>query len=85
MLLLDVFDYGTAPFRALNTEFRSRVIEEAAAAGADLVFSLVPHHVDPRTGRTRRAAARAVAAPGHRQHRPLTGGDGGADTGMAGY
>lgn len=40
-LLLEVFDYGTPPFRALNTEIRTRVIEEAAAAGTDLVFTFV--------------------------------------------
>ena len=40
-LLLEVFDYGTPPFRTLNTEIRSRVIEEAAAAGTDLVFTFV--------------------------------------------
>lgn len=40
-MLLDVFDYGTPPFRTLNTEIRSRVIEEAAASGADLVFTFV--------------------------------------------
>lgn len=40
-LLLDVFDYGTLPFRTLNTEIRRRVIEEAAAAGTDLVFTFV--------------------------------------------
>ena len=40
-LLLDVFDYGTPPFRTLNSEFRHRMIEEAAAAGTDLVFTYV--------------------------------------------
>jgi hypothetical protein len=40
-MLLDVFDYGTPPFRTLNTEIRSRVIEEAAASGTDLVFTFV--------------------------------------------
>jgi len=40
-LLLDVFDYGTPPFRTLNGEFRRRVIEEAATAGTDLVFTFV--------------------------------------------
>ena len=40
-MLLDVFDYGTPPFRTLNTEIRSRVIEEAAATGTDLVFTFV--------------------------------------------
>ncbi|GAA1933931.1 AAA family ATPase [Nocardioides hwasunensis] len=40
-MLLDVFDYGTPPFRTLNTEIRTRVIEEAAASGADLVFTFV--------------------------------------------
>ena len=40
-LLLDVFDYGTPPFRTLNGEFRRRIIEEAADAGTDLVFTFV--------------------------------------------
>ena len=40
-MLLDVFDYGTPPFRTLNAEIRSRVMEEAAAAGTDLVFTFV--------------------------------------------
>src|SRR5512138_2453114 len=30
--LLEVFDYGTEPFKRLLGEFRGRVIEEAAAA-----------------------------------------------------
>ena len=40
-LLLDVFDYGTPPFKTLNSEFRRRIIEEAAQAGTDLVFTFV--------------------------------------------
>jgi hypothetical protein len=40
-LLLDVFDHGTPAFRTLNGEFRRRVVEEAAAAGTDLVFTFV--------------------------------------------
>jgi hypothetical protein len=40
-MLLDVFDYGTPPFRTLNAEIRRRVVEEAAAAGTDLVFTFV--------------------------------------------
>ena len=40
-LLLDVFDYGTPAFRTLNTEFRRRVLEEAAASGTDLIFTFV--------------------------------------------
>lgn len=40
-LLLDVFDYGTPPFSRLNSEFRRRIIEEAADAGTDLVFTFV--------------------------------------------
>ncbi|CUR57408.1 conserved hypothetical protein [metagenome] len=40
-MLLDVFDYGTPPFRTLNTEIRTRVIEEAAATDTDLVFTFV--------------------------------------------
>lgn len=40
-MLLDVFDYGTPAFTTLNSEFRRRVMEEAAASGADLVFTYV--------------------------------------------
>lgn len=39
--VLEVFDYGTEPFRRLLGEFRGRVIEEAAAAGTDLVLTYV--------------------------------------------
>ncbi|MDO5676729.1 MAG: AAA family ATPase [Propionibacteriaceae bacterium] len=39
--LLETFGYGTAPFNTLNGEFRTRVLEEAARHGVDLVFSLV--------------------------------------------
>ena len=38
-MLLDVFDYGTPAFRTLNSEFRRRVVEEAAASGADAVIT----------------------------------------------
>lgn len=40
-LLLDVFDYGTPAFSTLNGEFRRRVVEEAAASGTDLIFTVV--------------------------------------------
>ena len=46
-LLLDVFDFGTPPFITLNTEIRRRVIEEAAASGADLIFTFVWSMDDP--------------------------------------
>ena len=46
-LLLDVFDFGTPPFVTLNTEIRRRVIEEAAASGADLIFTFVWSMDDP--------------------------------------
>lgn len=39
--LLDVFDYGTPPFMTLMGEWRTRVVEEAAAYGTDLVFTFV--------------------------------------------
>jgi hypothetical protein len=39
--LLEVFDYGTPPFMRLLGEFRRRVLEEAAAADTDLVFTYV--------------------------------------------
>ncbi|HEY3528173.1 MAG TPA: AAA family ATPase [Nocardioides sp.] len=39
--LLDVFDYGTPPFNRLLEGLRLRVLEEAADAGIDLVYTLV--------------------------------------------
>ncbi len=39
--LLDVFDFGTPPFNRLLAEVRQRVLEEAAEADTDLVFTLV--------------------------------------------
>ncbi len=39
--LLEIFGFGTPAFRTLNGEFRRRVIEEAAASGTRLVFTLV--------------------------------------------
>jgi hypothetical protein len=39
--LLDVFDFETPAFQRLLGEFRQRVLEEAAAADVDLVFSIV--------------------------------------------
>ena len=39
--LLDVFDFGTPQFGRLLAEFRQRVLEEAAEADTDLVFTLV--------------------------------------------
>jgi len=39
--LLDVFEFETPEFQTLLTEFRQRVLEEAAAADVDLVFTLV--------------------------------------------
>jgi hypothetical protein len=39
--LVEIFGHGTPPFQVLNTEFRRRVLEEAAASGTRLVFTLV--------------------------------------------
>ncbi|WP_122263991.1 AAA family ATPase [Ornithinimicrobium cerasi] len=39
--LLETFGHGTPPFNILNTEFRRRVLEEAAGHGVDLIFSVV--------------------------------------------
>lgn len=39
--LLEVFDYGTPPFRRLLGEFRRQVVEEAAAADVDLILTYV--------------------------------------------
>jgi hypothetical protein len=39
--LLEVFEYGTPPFVRLLGEWRRRLIEEAAASGADLLLTFV--------------------------------------------
>jgi hypothetical protein len=39
--LLEVFDYGTPPFKRLLGEFRRRIISEAAGSGTDLVLTYV--------------------------------------------
>ncbi|WP_342373494.1 AAA family ATPase [Propioniciclava soli] len=39
--LLETFGFGTPPFNTLNSEFRRRVLEEAAVHGIDLVFTVV--------------------------------------------
>jgi hypothetical protein len=45
--LVEVFGYGTAPFNVLNSEFRRRVIEEAARNDLNLIFSFVWNLDDP--------------------------------------
>ena len=45
--LVEVFGYGTPPFNILNSEFRRRVVEEAAAHGLDLIFTYVWDLEDP--------------------------------------
>lgn len=45
--LVEVFGYGSAPFNVLNSEFRRRVIEEAARNDVDLIFTLVWNLEDP--------------------------------------
>lgn len=45
--LLEVFGHGTAPFNVLNSEFRRRVIEEAARNKVDLIFTFVWDLRDP--------------------------------------
>lgn len=39
--LVEIFGYGSPPFRVLNNEFRRRVVEEAAHNNLDLIFTLV--------------------------------------------
>ena len=45
--LVQVFDHGTTPFMILNSEFRRRVIEEAASHLVDLIFTFVWQLEDP--------------------------------------
>ena len=69
--LLDVFDYGTPPFNKLLGEFRQRVLEEAAAYGTDLVFTLVLDLEDERDleGVRKHLAALRRRRPPDRVHR----------------
>ena len=39
--LIRIFGFGTPAFRTLNSEFRRRVVEEAAAEGTRLIFTLM--------------------------------------------
>ena len=57
--LVEVFDHGTAPFMILNSEFRRRVIEEAAHHGVDLIFTFVWQLEDPAD----ECEVRALVAP----------------------
>ena len=45
--LVEVFGHGTPPFTILNSEFRRRVIQEAASHGIDLIFTFVWQLEDP--------------------------------------
>jgi hypothetical protein len=39
--LIRIFGFGTPAFKTLNSEFRRRVVEEAAASGTRLIFTLM--------------------------------------------
>lgn len=45
--LVEIFGYGTEPFNVLNSEFRRRIIEEAARNTMDVIFTLVWDLQDP--------------------------------------
>lgn len=45
--LVEIFGYGTVPFNVLNSEFRRRVVEEAARNDVDLIFTFVWNLDDP--------------------------------------
>jgi hypothetical protein len=45
--LVEVFGHGTPAFAILNSEFRRRVIQEAASHGIDLIFTFVWQLEDP--------------------------------------
>jgi hypothetical protein len=49
--LIKVFGFGTAAFRTLNSEFRHRIVEEAAASGTPLIFTLVWDLQEPESAR----------------------------------
>jgi hypothetical protein len=57
--LIEIFGFGTPPFQVLNTEFRRRVIEEAAAAQLRLIFTFVWDVDDPADTQT----VRTLIAP----------------------
>jgi hypothetical protein len=64
--LLDVFEYGTPPFMRLLGEFRLRVLEEAAEAGTNLVFTYVWDLDDERDAAAVRRHLRPFADAGRR-------------------
>src|SRR5262245_36773706 len=80
--LLDVFDFETPQFQTLLGEFRQRVLEEAAAADLDLVFTLVwaldlpkdaravRHHLAPFVEAGRKVALVELCADLETRRRP---------------
>ncbi len=62
--LVEVFGHGTPPFAVLNSEFRRRVIEEAARHRLDLVFTFVWQLEEPDDLREVRALVAPYEVPG---------------------
>jgi len=49
--LIRIFGFGTPAFRTLNSEFRHRIVEEAAASGTQLLFTLMWDLQEPESAR----------------------------------
>jgi hypothetical protein len=49
--LIRIFGFGTPAFRTLNSEFRRRIVEEAAASGTQLLFTLMWDLQEPESAR----------------------------------
>jgi hypothetical protein len=62
--LVEVFGHGTPPFAVLNSEFRRRVIEEAARHRLDLVFTFVWQLEAPDDDREVRELVAPYEVPG---------------------
>jgi hypothetical protein len=62
--LVEVFGHGTPPFTILNSEFRRRVIEEAARHDLDLIFTFVWQLEEPADDREVRELVAPYEAAG---------------------
>jgi hypothetical protein len=49
--LIRIFGFGTLAFRTLNSEFRMRIVEQAAASGTRLLFTLMWDLQEPESAR----------------------------------
>lgn len=66
--LVEIFGYGSPPFKVLNLEFRRRVIEEAVRHDVNLIFTFVWNLDDPSDTHYVEELLVAVEQSGSRVH-----------------